>query len=83
MMPPYRYLFDKHRLIAGEPVPPDAVAILNRTDTNPGEAVIARPEAQALVAYLLSLRAETELPNAPVTKIAAGPSTNAPTASVK
>jgi cytochrome c oxidase cbb3-type subunit 2 len=83
MMPPYRYLFEKRRLVAGEPVPSDAVFVLSRTDKNPGEAVIARPEAQALAAYLLSLRAEIELPNAPTTKVPTGPSTNAPAASVK
>jgi hypothetical protein len=80
MMPPYRYLFEKRPLLAGEKVPEEAVLVLNRTDKNPGEAILPKPEAKALAAYLLSQRADVELPNAPVGKTPTAPSTNAPVA---
>jgi ribosomal protein L7/L12 len=78
MMPPYRYLFEKRPLVAGEKLPDDAVAILNRTDKSPGEVVTARPEAKALAAYLLSQRVETALTNAPASGTPSAASTNAP-----
>lgn len=72
MMPPYHFLFNKRKLAEGE-TPTLAV--------EPGYEISPKPEAEALVAYLLSLKAETPLPEAPVpmppTK-AAPAATNAP-----
>ena len=62
MMPPYRYLFTKQKLAPGEPPPANA---LNRSEKNAGEAIVPKPEAEALAAYLMSLRAEDALPEAP------------------
>ena len=57
MMPPYRFLFDRRKLAEGEK------ALL---DIDPGYLVTPKPEAEALVAYLTSLRAEAPLAEAPV-----------------
>jgi hypothetical protein len=65
MMPPYRYLFEKRRLHVGQPKPDNAILVLNRNETSGGEAVIPKPEAEALAAYLISLKADVPLPNAP------------------
>jgi len=83
-MPPYRYLFEK-RKIAGEPTP-DALKWTGDLAPEAGYEIVPKPEARALVAYLLNLRAEAPLFEAPFTppprKIS---ETNAPptTASVK
>jgi cbb3-type cytochrome oxidase cytochrome c subunit len=58
MMPPYRYLFTKQKLAAGEKAPANAVLV-------GGEAMVPKPEAEALVAYLMSLKAEDALAEAP------------------
>jgi hypothetical protein len=76
MMPPYRFLFTKRKLNAGEkPALP--------LEVEPGYDVIPGPEAEALAAYLASLKSEMPLPEAPVpappTKPAPG-ATNAPAA---
>ena len=76
-MPPYRFLFEKRKI---ERVPsPDALAELS---PGPGYEIVPKPEAQALAAYLVSLRADTPLFQAPVTVASATPAaaTNAPTA---
>jgi cytochrome c oxidase cbb3-type subunit II len=65
MMPPYRYLFEKRRLHLGQPKPDNAILVLNRTETSGGEAIIPKPEAEALAAYLISLKADVPLANAP------------------
>jgi hypothetical protein len=57
MMPPYRFLFERRKLADGEK------ALL---DIDPGYLVTPKPEAEALVAYLTSLRAEASLAEAPV-----------------
>jgi len=57
MMPPYRFLFTKRKLREGE------------TPTLPvelGYEVTPKPEAEALAAYLMSLRADAPLKEAPV-----------------
>ncbi len=87
MMPPYRYLFEKRKLSPDEPKPDNALLVLNRTATSGGEAIVPGPEAEALAAYLLSLKADVPLPEAPVgtppAKVlpAAAGSTNATSAS--
>lgn len=62
MMPPYRYLFNQRKLIEGEQpragaLPPGVV---------PGFEITPKPEAEALVAYLMSLKADAGLAEAPV-----------------
>jgi mono/diheme cytochrome c family protein len=61
MMPPYRYLFNKRKLAAGES--PRAGAL--PATVEPGFEITPRPQAEALVAYLLSLSADASLAEAP------------------
>jgi len=73
MMPPYRFLFARRKLGEGEkPTLP----------AEPGFEVTPGPEAEALAAYLTSLRADAPLPEAPVTtpptKAAPPSGTNSP-----
>jgi hypothetical protein len=66
MMPRYEYLFEKRTLKPGEPRSGEALPL---GDAAPdGIEVVPKPEAHALVAYLLSLRAETPLFEAPAPK---------------
>jgi cytochrome c oxidase cbb3-type subunit 2 len=76
-MPPYRYLFEKRRI---ERAPsPNALDLPPELAPESGYEIIPKPEARALVAYLLSLHADTPLFNAPLSAAApALPSTNAP-----
>jgi cbb3-type cytochrome oxidase cytochrome c subunit len=62
MMPPYRYLFNRRKLIEGEK--PRAGAL--PANVAPGLEVTPSPEAEALVAYLMSLKADAPLAEAPV-----------------
>jgi len=62
MMPPYRYLFSKRKLVEGEK--PRAGAL--PANVEPGYEVTPRPEAEALLAYLMSLKADAPLAEAPV-----------------
>jgi cytochrome c oxidase cbb3-type subunit 2 len=81
-MPPYRYLFQR-RKIERRPSP-DALVLPPPLAPPPGYEVVPRPEATALAAYLVSLRADVPLFNAPMTLpgAAATPAgTNAPVAS--
>jgi cytochrome c oxidase cbb3-type subunit 2 len=64
VMPPYRYLF-KVRKIGGKPSP-DAL-ILPPELVLAGREIVPTPEAKELAAYLLSLRVDVPLPDAPVT----------------
>ena len=52
-MPPYRYLFET-RKIGGERSA-DALALTGPNKPKPGYEVVPKPEAKALVAYLMSL----------------------------
>jgi cbb3-type cytochrome oxidase cytochrome c subunit len=65
MMPPYRYLFKQQKI--GRQPSPDALQFLKEFAPPPGFEIVPRPEARALVAYLLSLRAQTPLWEAPLT----------------
>ncbi len=80
-MPPYRFLFEK-RKIERSPSP-DALVLPPKLAPPPGYEIVPRPGARALVAYLLSLRADAPLFEAPLTVApgtgAAG-ATNAPAA---
>jgi cbb3-type cytochrome oxidase cytochrome c subunit len=64
-MPPYRYLFEK-RKIGGEPTT-DALKLTGDLAPEAGYEIVPKPEARALVGYLLSLRAEAPLFEAPFT----------------
>lgn len=77
-MPPYRFLFEKRR-IERKPSP-DALALPKELAPEPGFEIVPRPEAIALVGYLLSLRADTPLFDAPMTvaALASATTTNVP-----
>ena len=64
MMPPYRYLFEV-RKIGGKPSA-DAL-ILPAELALAGREIVPTPEAKILAAYLLSLRVDVPLSDAPVT----------------
>jgi cytochrome c oxidase cbb3-type subunit 2 len=63
IMPPFRYLFETHKIglfpSTNAFVPPD------RDAAPPGYEIVPRPEARALAAYLLSLRQDGYLYEAP------------------
>ena len=80
-MPPYRFLFETRKIVR-EPSP-DALKLSGDLAPAAGYEVVPKPEARALVAYLMSLRADAPLFEAPVTSLAAStsaPDTNAPAA---
>jgi cbb3-type cytochrome oxidase cytochrome c subunit len=83
VMPPYRFLFEKRRI---ERAPsPDALAMPPELAPEPGYEIVPKREARALVAYLLSLRSDAPLFNAPVTvpePVPASSATNTPTAAL-
>ncbi|MBL9134686.1 MAG: cbb3-type cytochrome c oxidase subunit II [Verrucomicrobiales bacterium] len=64
VMPAYPYLFEK-RPVNGAPSV-DALKLEGEFAPEAGFEVVPRPEATALVAYLLSLRSSISLPEAPV-----------------
>jgi hypothetical protein len=89
-MPAYRFLFEERKLKHGQNPPPDAIpwTATGRffdisKDTGRASEIVPKPEAKALVAYLLSLRADAPLFEAPLTPFAPGgvaSGTNAPAA---
>ncbi len=65
IMPPYRYLFDKRKI---ERAPsPDALVLPPELAPQPGYEIVPSVQAKALAAYLVSLRADIPLFDAPVT----------------
>lgn len=62
MMPPYRYLFNKGKVADGEKRAANALPAM----VEPGYEITPTPEAEALVAYLMSLDASASLAEAPV-----------------
>ncbi len=62
MMPPYRYLFNKRKMADGEKRAANALPAM----VEPGYEITPTPEAEALVAYLMSLDASASLTEAPV-----------------
>jgi cbb3-type cytochrome oxidase cytochrome c subunit len=74
-MPPYRFLFER-RKVERSPSP-DAMVLPPGLAPPPGHEIVPKPEALALVAYLLSLRAEAPLFEAPLS-VAPGPPAVAP-----
>lgn len=78
-MPPYRFLFEKRKI--GRHPSPDALSLPGDLAPGPGHEIVPKPAAKALAAYLLSLRADAPLFDAPISVPApAGTpaSTNAP-----
>jgi cbb3-type cytochrome oxidase cytochrome c subunit len=76
-MPPYRFLFEKRK--TGSQPSADALVLPPEAAPADGFEIFPRPEARALVAYLLSLRADAPLFQAPLTVAAASPAaTNTP-----
>jgi cbb3-type cytochrome oxidase cytochrome c subunit len=81
-MPRYPYLFEERRLRPGQAPSPEALSGLGFVPP-PGVEVVPKPEAQQLVAYLLSLRAdtlfyETFVPRPSAAAAPAGVATNTP-----
>ena len=74
-MPPYRFLFEKRRVSKAS----DALQLSGEFAATAGYEIIPTEDARALAAYLVSLRAETPLFEAPFTAPTAPEvSTNAP-----
>jgi cytochrome c oxidase cbb3-type subunit II len=63
MMPPYRYLFEKRRLTSGQK-PSDRALKVDKVSE--GYEIVPTEDADALVAYLLSLRSTAEFWEAPI-----------------
>jgi cbb3-type cytochrome oxidase cytochrome c subunit len=63
VMPPYSYLFEKRRV--GLRPSPNALAGGADLGVGPGFEVVPKPEALALAAYMISLRADAPLFSAP------------------
>jgi len=77
VMPPYRFLFET-RDIRQTPSP-DALPLSGELAPPAGKEIVPKPEAKALVAYLMSLRENAPLYVAPFTVPAPPPAgTNAP-----
>jgi len=66
MMPPYRFLFKRGTFKAGESVPSGAIIVSSPGDQKSAEWIIPTDDGKALAAYLMSLKAETSLFEAPV-----------------
>jgi cytochrome c oxidase cbb3-type subunit II len=62
VMPPFRFLFEKNKV--GAKPSPDALMLPKEERLEAGYEVVPGPEARALVEYLLSLKANTPLPEA-------------------
>ena len=62
VMPPFGFLFERRKI--GAHPSPDALKLSGKDAPPLGYEIVPRPEAQALVQYLLSLRANTPLPEA-------------------
>ena len=65
-MPAYPFLFENRRVSAS--ASPNALRLTGNDLPLPGFEVVPKPEAVALVNYLLSLRADTPLFEAPPLK---------------
>ena len=76
-MPPYPFLFEKRKI--GATPSPDALVFPSPAAPPAGNEIVPTPAARALVAYLLSLRADASLFSAPlaVAAISTGSDTNA------
>jgi cbb3-type cytochrome oxidase cytochrome c subunit len=75
-MPPYRFLFETRRI--ERVASPDALALPADVAPPSGYEIVPKPEAKALAAYLISLRADAPLFVAPLSEVSAPTATNAP-----
>lgn len=73
IMPPYRFLFEKRQYSALDGVPEGAIVVQPASDDKKGEIIVPKEDALVLVAYLLSLKADTSLVEAPTPKVPAPP----------
>lgn len=74
-MPPYRFLFEQRKITRAPS--PDALQLSGEFAPPAGYEIVPKPEARALAAYLVSLRLDVPLDEAPFTAaVAAAPSTN-------
>jgi hypothetical protein len=79
-MPPYRFLFEKRK--AGREPAAAALKLGGGFAPDPGYEIVPTDQANQLVAYLLSLRAETVIFETPMTVASRPPvATNAPAGS--
>jgi cbb3-type cytochrome oxidase cytochrome c subunit len=76
VMPPYRFLFEKRRV--GREPSPDALKLSGEFAPEPGSEIVPSDQAKELVAYLLSLRADTVIFDTPMTVAMPIVSTNVP-----
>jgi cbb3-type cytochrome oxidase cytochrome c subunit len=65
-MPPYRFLFEKRKLKAGRAPSPDALKLTGAFAPDAGFEIVPTADAQALVAYLRSLKSDAPLFEAPM-----------------
>jgi cytochrome c oxidase cbb3-type subunit 2 len=65
-MPPFRFLFAQRKI--GAKPSPDALKLTGEFAPPPGYELVPTENAKDLVAYLLSLRADAALPEAPIGK---------------
>ena len=71
-MPPFRYLFELRKRMDGVPSP-HALQFPKDFAPPAGYEVVPTPEARQLAAYLLSLRADAPLYEAPFTPVMTKP----------
>jgi cbb3-type cytochrome oxidase cytochrome c subunit len=64
-MPAYRFLFERKKI--GKQRSPDALQLEGKFAPAEGYEIVPKPEAKALAAYLVSLRSDTPLYEAPLT----------------
>jgi cytochrome c oxidase cbb3-type subunit 2 len=65
IMPSFRFLFEAREITPARLPAPESIALAHAAGLPAGHSLSPKPEARALVAYLLSLRAETPLFEAP------------------
>ncbi len=75
VMPPYRFLFEKRKI--GREPSPAALKLAGKFAPEEGYEIVPTDQARQLVAYLLSLRADTAIFETPMTVATAIVSTNA------
>ena len=75
-MPPFRYLFDKRKISGQRSV--DALDLTGEDTPPAGYEIVPKPEAKALVAYLLSLDRSHPLAEAKQTGVEAASAASAP-----
>ena len=72
-MPPFRFLFEVRKMTAGDAPSPDALQFPKDFAPPADSEVLPTPEAKQLAAYLLSLKADVPLYEAPFTPVMTKP----------